>query len=97
MSELIGGGDDPRSDEELLQAYQSDADDNGEAWTAIYLRYRGMVRHRLEAEGLGPPEAEHRVGAVFIRVLNAEGETRPLRQMLEEEAAVVAQLPEWNP
>lgn len=62
---------DEQSDEELLRRYQDEsADDDGEPFMAIYMRYRDTVRVELEAAGLSPADAENRVGAVFIRALN---------------------------
>ncbi len=62
---------DEHSDAELLRRYHDEsADNDGEPFMAIYMRYRDIVRAALEATGLSPADAENRVGSVFIQALN---------------------------
>ena len=78
--------DDHRSDEELLAAWRSEADDDGRATTAIICRYRKSVREWLEAEGLTRHECEHVIGTVFLKAMDSDGD-QPLADLLRGAAA----------
>jgi hypothetical protein len=92
------GPDQPPSDEELWSAYVGgDPRASGEAFIGIYRRYRDTMRSTMEAAGLSGREAERRVGAVFMRALDAnDGRVLPLRVRLEEAARAVAADPDWS-
>lgn len=98
MSESAKAAADPRPDDELLRAYRDpEHDDDGRALTAIYHRHREEVLDMLEAEGLTRREAEKRVGAVFLRALNREECNLRLRDLLVNEARMVAHDADWMP
>jgi hypothetical protein len=91
---------DEQSDAELLRRYQDEsADDDGEPFMAIYMRYRDTVRTELEAGGLSPADAENRVGAVFIRALNdsPQRDEVPLRERLFALAREIGGADDWHP
>jgi hypothetical protein len=91
---------DEQSDEELLRRYQDEsADDDGEPFMAISMRYRDTVRAALEAAGLSPPDAENCVGAVFIRALNdpPQRDEVPLRERLFALARAIGGADNWHP
>jgi hypothetical protein len=75
-------------------------DDDGEAFLAVYTRWRDAVRKELESAGLSPREAENRLGTVFIRALDPDQQipaTIPLQERLMRFANEVAADPEWVP
>jgi hypothetical protein len=91
---------DDQSDAELLRRYHDEsADDDGEPFMAIYMRYREAVRAALEAAGLSAADAENRVGAVFIRALNErERDGRVfLRERLLALAREIGSDQHWQP
>jgi hypothetical protein len=90
---------DEQSDEELLRQYRDEtADNDGEPFMAIYMRYRERVRAELEAAGLSPADAEIRVGSVFIQAMNdPRGDGLSLRERLLALARVVGADPHWQP
>jgi hypothetical protein len=90
---------DEPSDEELLRRYHDEsADDDGEPFMAIYMRYREAVRAALEAAGLSPADAENRVGSVFIRALNErERDGVSLRERLLALAREIGADQHWQP
>lgn len=92
---------DDLSDGELLRRCVGDpADDNGEAFLAVYTRWRDPVRNELESAGLSPREAENRLGTVFIRALDPDQQvpaTMPLQERLMRSAREVAADTEWTP
>jgi hypothetical protein len=89
------------SDDELLRRCVGDpVDDDGEAFLAIYTRWRDPVRNELESVGLSPREAEDRLGTVFIRALDPDQQipaTMPLQERLMRFAREVAADAEWAP
>jgi hypothetical protein len=90
---------DEQSDAELLRRYQDEsADDDGEPFMAIYMRYRERVRAELEAAGLSPADAESRVGSVFIQALNdPQPDLITLCERLLALARAVGADPHWQP
>lgn len=91
---------DEQSDAELLRRYQDEsADDDGEPFMVIYMRYRDTVRAELEAAGLTPADAENRVGAVFIRALNdpPRRDGVSLRERLLALAHEIGAADDWAP
>lgn len=85
--------DDQPTDEELVRLYLSGTEGAGEAFFAIYGRYRATVRGELEAAGLSAREAENHVGAVFTRALDPSrhiGAEIDLRALLINHARDIA-------
>jgi hypothetical protein len=89
------------SDDELLRRCVGDpADDDGEAFLAVYTRWRDPVRNELESAGLSAREAENRLGTVFIRALDPDQKipaTMALQERLMRFAREVAADTEWAP
>lgn len=90
---------DEQSDEELLRQYRDEtADNDGEPFMAIYMRYRERIRAELERAGLSPADAEIRVGTVFIQAMNDPREDGvSLRESLLALARAVGADPHWQP
>ena len=89
----------PLTDDELLRLWLDD-EITGEAYIAIYVRYRPMVREELERGGLAPLEAENRVGSVFIRAADTRDTLPadvPLRDRFLSVAQEVAADSDWRP
>lgn len=87
------------TDDELLRLWLDD-EVTGEAYIAIYVRYRPMVREELERGGLAPLEAENRVGSVFIRAADTRDtmpDDVPLRDRFLSVAREVAADSDWKP
>ena len=92
--------DDVSDDELLRRCVGSPVDDDGEAFLAVYTRWRDRVRNELESAGLSPREAENRLGTVFIRALDPDQQipaTTPLQERLMRFAREVAADTEWAP
>lgn len=81
--------DDQRPDEVLLDAWRSEADDDGRAAAAILCRYRGAVSEWLEAGGLTAHQREQVIGDVFLEAMDSDSGL-PLADLLRAVADKVA-------